>query len=102
MLLPAAPTTIDLAASGMTTVIWATGFRRLYPAGDPSVLDAGGKIVHRRGVTPIPGLFILGRRFQHRRASNFIGGVGVDAAFLAGQIVHRSHAGASLTRELAA
>ena len=29
--LPAAPRTIDLNASGVSTVLWATGYRRAYP-----------------------------------------------------------------------
>ena len=28
-----------------------------------------GEIRHRRGVTPLPGLYVLGQRFQHRRNS---------------------------------
>ena len=31
----------------------------------------------------MPGLYVLGQRFQHRRNSNFIDGVGHDAAFVA-------------------
>jgi hypothetical protein len=38
-------------------------------------------------VTPVPGLYALGLRFQHKRKSHFIGGVGEDASFLAGCIV---------------
>ncbi|MGH3459834.1 MAG: hypothetical protein ACRDP9_00020, partial [Kribbellaceae bacterium] len=40
----------------------------------------------RRGRTPVPGLYVLGQRFQHRRSSHFIGGVGRDAAYVAGHI----------------
>lgn len=51
------------------------------------VLDARGEIVHDRGATPSPGLHVLGLRFQRRRASHFIGGVGTDAAELAARLV---------------
>src|SRR5262249_37799309 len=34
-------------------------------------------------VTPVPGLYVLGQRFQHRRDSNFIDGVRHDAAYVA-------------------
>jgi putative flavoprotein involved in K+ transport len=47
------------------------------------VFDETGEIAHRRGVTRIPGVFALGLRFQYRRNSHFIGGVGEDAGFLA-------------------
>ena len=32
---------------------------------------------------------MLGQRFQHRRASNFIGGVGIDARFVAAHLANR-------------
>jgi hypothetical protein len=36
----------------------------------------------------VPGLYVLGQRFQHHRSSNFIGGVGRDAAFVADHIIN--------------
>jgi putative flavoprotein involved in K+ transport len=77
---------LDLRASGITTVVWATGHRREYPWLHIPVLDPAGEIRQRRGVTPVPGLYVLGQRFQHHRSSNFIGGVGRDAAYVAGRI----------------
>jgi putative flavoprotein involved in K+ transport len=77
------PARVDLRADGITTIIWATGYRRLYPWLDIDVLDPDGEIVHEGGVTPVEGLYLLGRNFQRRRSSHFIGGVGADAAFLA-------------------
>jgi hypothetical protein len=50
------------------------------------VLDADGQIAHRRGVTDVPGLHVLGLRFLYRRDSNFIDGVERDARFLAARI----------------
>jgi putative flavoprotein involved in K+ transport len=83
--LPAAPRTIDLTASGVSTVLWATGYRRNYSwLRVPEALDVDGEIRHTRGVTPVPGLYALGLRFQHKRKSHFIGGVGEDARYLAG------------------
>ena len=41
----------------------------------------------RRGITLSPGLYTLGLKFQWRRASHFIGGVGRDAAFIANRIL---------------
>ena len=89
--LPAAPLTIDLKASGSSTVLWATGYRRSYSwLHVPEAFDSDGEIRHTRGVTPVPGLYALGLRFQHKRKSHFIGGVGEDARFLAGCIVNGS------------
>ena len=83
-------TTIDLRAAGIDTVIWATGFIRRYPWLHVPVLDRRGEIVHRDGITPVPGLFVLGLHFQRRRNSAFIDGVGDDAAFLADLIAGRA------------
>jgi putative flavoprotein involved in K+ transport len=77
------PTTLDLQASGIQTVLWANGFNRNYNWLKLPVLDEAGELVHQGGVTPEPGLFALGLRFQRRRRSNFIDGVGQDASELA-------------------
>ncbi|HWQ13112.1 MAG TPA: NAD(P)/FAD-dependent oxidoreductase [Roseiflexaceae bacterium] len=71
------------------TVIWATGFRNDYSWIDAPVLDMSGRPVHRRGVTAAPGLFFLGLPWQHTRGSALIGGVGDDAAYLAGHIARQ-------------
>jgi putative flavoprotein involved in K+ transport len=76
----------DLDREGITTVIWATGFRRSYPWLRLKVLDRGGEIVHDGGVTPVPGLFVLGLQFLRHRSSSFIDGVGLDADYLASRI----------------
>jgi putative flavoprotein involved in K+ transport len=81
--LPAPPSSLDLGSERITTVIWATGYRRTYSWLHAPVLDGAGEIEHRYGVTAVPGLYVLGLRFQRRRASHFIGGVGADAAYLA-------------------
>ena len=47
------------------------------------MLDPLGEIVHRGGITPSPGLHVLGLRFLRRRRSTFLDGVGTDAEELA-------------------
>jgi putative flavoprotein involved in K+ transport len=82
--LRAAPATIDLARAGIRTVIWATGYGRDYRWLDvPGARSLDGELVQRRGATPVTGLYVLGLRFQYRRDSHFIGGVGRDAAQVA-------------------
>jgi putative flavoprotein involved in K+ transport len=80
---PRGTTGLDLRRAGIATVIWATGFERPYSWLHVPVLDRHGEISQRRGVTPVPGLYVLGQRFQHTRNSNFIDGVRHDAAFVA-------------------
>jgi putative flavoprotein involved in K+ transport len=79
--LPPARTTLPLDDVG--TILWATGYRRAYPWLDVPALDAAGDLVHHEGVTAVPGLYVLGLRFQRRRNSHFLGGVGRDAARIA-------------------
>jgi putative flavoprotein involved in K+ transport len=74
-----APDAIDLRGEGIRTVVWATGFRRAYPWLKVPVLDARGEIRHSGGVTPLPGLYVIGLFFLRRRKSSFIDGVGSDA-----------------------
>lgn len=77
------PRSLDLRREGVTSVVWATGFRRDFSWLRAPVLDPTGDLMHHRGVTPAPGLSVLGLRWQWKRKSNFIGGVGEDAAYLA-------------------
>lgn len=84
-----APEALDLAAEGIHTVLWATGYRRDYSWLHVPVLDARGEVRHEGGVAPEPGLYVLGLRFLRRRNSNFLDGVGTDAAELARHIEHR-------------
>jgi putative flavoprotein involved in K+ transport len=53
----------------VSTVIWATGHRRSYPWLHVPTVVADREIVHRYGVTPVPGLYVLGQRFQRTRRS---------------------------------
>ena len=67
-------------------VIWATGYRSDYAwIGIPGVVG-DGKVVHRGGVTQVPGLYFLGLSWQHTRGSALLGFVHDDAAQLAGLI----------------
>ena len=93
--------TLDLRARGIRAIVWATGFRRSYPWLEVPVLDSRGEIRHRGGITPVPGLHVLGMHFQRRRKSAFIDGVGDDARVLAEHVVRgasrcfKVHQGAS-------
>jgi putative flavoprotein involved in K+ transport len=84
----AAPT-LDLRAAGITSVVWATGFRRDFSWVHAPVFDAAGEPVHRRGVTAADGLVFLGLKWLHRRSSSFLDGVGADAEYLADHLALR-------------
>lgn len=68
-------------------VIWATGFRTDHTWIDvPDVLNARGGLLHDRGITPSPGLYVLGLTWQNTRTSALLGWVAQDAAYLADQM----------------
>jgi putative flavoprotein involved in K+ transport len=77
-----APDALDLRARGISTILWATGYRRRYPWLPRAALDAQGEIRHHHGIGELAGLYVVGLRFQRHRDSNFIGGVGRDAQFI--------------------
>ena len=68
-------------------VVWATGYRSDHSwINVPSVIR-DGKVIHRRGVTEVPGLYFLGQSWQHTRGSALLGFVHDDAADLTGLII---------------
>jgi len=84
-----ARTRVDLKREGIGTIIWATGFKRAYPwLRIPGLLDGNGEIRQRRGITIVPGLYVLGLQFLRHRNSSFIDGVGRDARALSKHLAH--------------
>jgi putative flavoprotein involved in K+ transport len=78
-------------------VVWATGYRPDYGwIHVPGVLREG-QVVHRRGVTDVPGLYFLGLSWQHTRGSALLGFVNDDAAYLANQLEAHHRAAVSAT-----
>lgn len=77
---------LDLAASGITSIVWATGYGLDFGWVKMDVFDEKGRPIHQRGVSAIPGLYFLGLAWLSRRASPFIWGVWHDADYLASQI----------------
>ena len=67
-------------------VVWATGYRPDYGWIQIPGVVREGQVVHRRGVTEVPGLFFLGLSWQHTRGSALLGFVNDDAAYLADRI----------------
>jgi putative flavoprotein involved in K+ transport len=83
---------IDLAAAGITSIIWAVGFSFDYGWLKVDAFDETGKPRHQRGVSTEPGIYFLGLPWQSRRGSSFIWGVWHDAKFIADQIaIQRSY-----------
>jgi len=81
-----APTTVDLRAAGITSVIWANGYGFDYSCVHLPVVDSFGYPIQQRGVTRFPGLYFLGMNWLHSRKSGILFGVGEDAAHVAADI----------------
>ncbi len=77
---------LDLAAAGVTSIIWATGFAVDYGWLQVDAFDERGRPSHQRGVSTEPGVYFLGLPWLSRRGSSFIWGVWHDAKYLADQI----------------
>ncbi len=77
---------LDLAAAGVSSIIWATGYTQDYSWLKVDVLDENNRPKHQRGVSSVPGIYFLGLPWQSRRGSSFIWGVWHDAKYIADQI----------------
>ena len=73
-------------------VIWATGYRPDYSWVELPVFDEEGRLRHRRGVTDVPGLYLVGLSWQHTRGSALLGWVKDDAEFVAAEIARAGSA----------
>ena len=81
------PAELDLAAAGITSVIWSTGFGRDHRWIELPIFDGRGYPTHERGVTSQPGLYFLGLPWQFTWGSGRFSGVADDAEHLLGEIL---------------
>ena len=77
---------LDVRAAGISAVVWCTGFGRDHRWIELPIFDGRGYPTHRRGVSSVPGIYLLGLPWQHTWGSGRFCGVGADAEHLAGQI----------------
>jgi putative flavoprotein involved in K+ transport len=81
---------VDLAAEGIKTIIWATGYRQDFGWLQVDSFDAKGAPLHDQGVSKVEGVYFLGLPWLSMRGSSFIWGVYVDAERIAGEIAGRA------------
>jgi putative flavoprotein involved in K+ transport len=73
----------DRQSAEVDVVIWATGYLDETDwVAIPGAVDARGAFAQEQGISPIPGLFFIGRSWQRSRGSALLTGVGTDAAFI--------------------
>jgi putative flavoprotein involved in K+ transport len=86
---PGTSTELDLDAAGITSVLWATGYRLDFGWVDLPVFDEWNYPLHDRGVTTHPGLYAVGLPWLHSLASSVFSGVGEDSEHIAEHIAGR-------------
>ena len=83
----------DLDMSGITSVVWCTGFGRDNRWIDVPVFDGRGYPTHERGVTTCPGLYFIGLPWQHTWGSGRFCGVADDAEYLVSHLASARRGG---------
>jgi putative flavoprotein involved in K+ transport len=83
------PTSLALEGSGITSVVWAIGYRADYSWIDRPVFNGRGAPVHHRGITSDEGLCFLGLPWQWTWGSARFSGVSADAEHLVQHLVER-------------
>jgi putative flavoprotein involved in K+ transport len=80
---------LDLRREGVTTVLWANGFRPDHAWVEGVEVDAQGWPLHERGASPVPGLYFVGLHWLHKRKSSLFLGVGEDAEHVVATMARR-------------
>jgi putative flavoprotein involved in K+ transport len=83
------PSTIDLAANGIGSVIWTTGFGGDFSYLPAAAVDGSGRPLSDGLVGALPGLFHIGFPWLTKRRSGVIDGVDADGASIATTIAAR-------------
>ena len=78
-----------MISAGVTSVIWATGYKFDFNLVKLPVFDEDGYPLQERGVTSFPGLYFIGLPFLHTSKSGLLAGVGADASHVVEHIVAR-------------
>ncbi|MBY5519783.1 MSMEG_0569 family flavin-dependent oxidoreductase [Rhizobium leguminosarum] len=90
---------LDLKAEGITSVIWATGFSPDWSFVGLPIFDGNAYPVHRRGVTAIDGVYVLGLPWLWTWGSGRFLSVGRDAEHVVGHLAARRSAQTSSLKQ---
>lgn len=84
---------LDLAAAGVASIVWATGYAADYSWLQVPAFNEQGQPQHQRGVSSESGVYFLGLPWLSHRGSSFLWGVWHDARFIADHIaIQRQYA----------
>jgi putative flavoprotein involved in K+ transport len=76
---PDEPAALDLSAEGVGAIVWATGFIPDWSYVRLPIFDGAGYPLNRRGVTSVPGAYVLGLPWLWTWGSGRFLSVGRDA-----------------------
>lgn len=77
---------LNLVDANVTSFIWGTGYKLDFQFVDMPLVDEWGYPKHTRGVTEFPGLYVVGLPWLTRHYSAIVGGVGLDAEYVAWRV----------------
>jgi putative flavoprotein involved in K+ transport len=80
-------TELNLVAQGVTSIVWAIGYRPDYRWIEASAFDGGGRPMQNRGVTNVEGLTFIGLPWMHTWGSGRFLGIDRDAKHIATTII---------------
>lgn len=83
--------TLSLGASGISSVIWATGYDFDFGWLHAPVFDESGEPLQHRGVTRAAGLYFLGLHWMNTFKSGTFLGIGDDADHVTDQLANLVH-----------
>jgi putative flavoprotein involved in K+ transport len=73
---------LDIEATGITSVVWCMGFGPDYGWVQAPIFDGRGRPCHDRGVTDVPGLYVVGLPWLYTWGSGRFSGIARDVEYL--------------------
>lgn len=83
------PTEVDLGSAGITSVVWAIGYRPDWSWVEASAFDGAGRPMQTRGISEVPGLSFIGLPWMHTWGSGRFLGIDTDARHVADVVTRR-------------
>jgi len=80
------PARTSLAQAELSTIVWATGFHSDWSWVKVPAFDGSGYPTHHRGVTTVPGLYVLGLPWLHTWGSGRFAGIDRDARYVSERV----------------
>jgi len=77
---------LDLRETGITSVVWCTGFDANWDWLKAGSFDRHGQPQHRHGISNLPGLYFIGFPWLSKRKSGTLYGITEDAERIVGHI----------------